>query len=176
MPKFKRSTPSAGASPAGKASAPKRHTSLAERRRRRLDRMEETARQISSDSALQSLMERNPAAVEAIVQCHSRDGGSAANKWNDLLAIIPSWPFFGWAVVALQGRTATFEVDGAMTTVPLVKDLEMADVRRSLEGSVKPPGAGFRAGTLFAARIALNAAFISTALKHKRPLKHMVRA
>jgi hypothetical protein len=171
MPKSKRLTPTAGASPAGKA---KRHISLGERRGRRLDRLEETARQISSDPALQSLMERNPAAVEAIVQRHSRDGGSAANKWNDLLAIIPSCPFFGWAVVALQGRTATFEVDGAMTTVLLVKDLEMADVRRSLEGSVKPPGAGFRAGILFVARIALNAVFISTALKHKRPPKHVV--
>ena len=166
MPKTKRSTPSAGASPAGKASAPKRHTSLAERRRRRLGRMEETARQISSDPALQSLMETSPAKVEAIVQRHSHNGGTAANKWNDLLAIIPSCPYLGWAVAALQGRTATFEVDGAMTAVPLVKDVEMADVRRSLEGSVKPPG-GLCAGTLFAARVALNAAFIHTALTHK---------
>ena len=173
MPKSKRSTPSAGAS---KASAPKRHTSLAERRRRRWDRMEETARQISSDPALQSLMERNPAALEAIVQCHSRDGGSAANKWNDLLAIIPSCPFFGWAVVALQGRTATFEVDGGMTTVPLVTDLEMADVRRLLEGSVKPPGAGFRAGILFVARITLNAVFIRIALTQRCLPKQVVGA
>ena len=111
-------------------------------------------------------METSPAKVEAIVQRHSHNGGTAANKWNDLLAIIPSCPYLGWAVAALQGRTATFEVDGAMTAVPLVKDVEMADVRRSLEGSVKPPG-GLCAGTLFAARVALNAAFIHTALTHK---------
>ena len=124
--------------------------------------MEKTARRISSDPALQSLLESTPAALETIVQRHSLDGGSAANKWNDLLAIIPSCPFLGWAVMALQGRTATFEVGGAMTTVPLVTDLELADVRRLLEGPVKPPGAGARAGILFVARIALNAVFIRT--------------
>ena len=76
----------------------------------------------------------------------------------------------------MQGRTATFEVDGAMTTVPLVTDLEMADVRRSLEGSVKPPGAGARAGILFVARIARNAVLIRTVLTHRCLPKQVVGA
>jgi len=121
-------------------------------------------------------METDQATVEAIVRGHARNGGTAGNVLSDLLETTTSCSYIGWAVAALEGRAVTFEVGGAMITVALVPESKMADVRRSLEGSVKPPVTELRAGILFAARIALKAAFISTALAHGRLPKQVVGA